>query len=79
MKYKVKMKFYCEIVKDFNNVYYANLYIDEELITDLPEYVSYSTLRKAIKDKTGVKIPFAKEIKFEKVGRKQYGYFETEV
>lgn len=74
------MKFHCEIVKDFNNVYYANVCIDDgDLLQDLPEYVAYTTLRKAIKDKTGVTIPYVREIKFEKCGRKQYGYFETEV
>lgn len=73
------MNVHCEIVKDFNNVYYANLWVRDDLFTDLPEYVAYSTLRKAIKDKIGVTIPYVKDIKFEKCGRKQYGYFETEV
>lgn len=74
------MKFQCEIVKELDNSYYANVGIDGYCLEqDLPEYVGFSTLRKAIKNATGVTIPFVKEIKFEKAGRKQYGYFETEV
>lgn len=44
-------KWTCEIVKDFDGTYYANLCISGELIKGLPENVDYKTLIESIKNK----------------------------
>ena len=64
-----------EIVRDFDGTYYANVTNNDELIKDLPEYVNYSTLKKAIKGKINFELPLLKTLKFEKLHRKAYAYF----
>ena len=66
------MKWHCEIVMDFDGRYYANLYVDDKKIEDLPHYVNYRVLRKAIKEKTGIEIVNQRELIFIKFGRKRY-------
>ena len=66
------MKWHCEIVMDFDGRYYANLYVDDKKIEDLPYYVNYRILRKAIKEKTGIEIVNQRELIFIKFGRKRY-------
>lgn len=68
------MKWSCEIVMDFDGRYYANLFIDDKLFEDLPEYVDYRTLRKAIKEKTGIELVNQKELIFYRFGRKRYAH-----
>jgi hypothetical protein len=57
-------KWTCEIVKDFDGTYYANMYVNGKRI-DLPEYVDYRTLKNAIKEKTGIEILKHKDMIFE--------------
>lgn len=70
------MYYTCEIVKDFNGLYYCNLFIDGEQIKDMPEYVSFETIIDAIYEKIGVKL---ENIGFERIGRKFYGYAEGDI
>ena len=66
------MKWHCEVVMDFDGRYYANLYVDDKMIEDLPDYVNYRALRKAIKEKTGIELVNQKELIFTRYGRKRY-------
>lgn len=70
------MKWTCEIVRD-SGKYYANLCYGGELIKGLPEYVDYKTLSQAIRLKTGVCILKAKDMIFEKCGRKEYAMIDN--
>lgn len=45
---------------------------------DLPEYVGWTTLKKAIYEKTGRKVKL-KELSWDKFGRKEYAYIEGDV
>lgn len=67
----------CEIVKDFDGRYYANLFINGKFCGGLPEYVDYKTLKQAIALK-GVQLPNASELRFEQYGRKSYARFDSE-
>lgn len=60
------------VVRDFDNLYYANVFLDDEQINDLPEYVSYRELKKAIKGKINYDLPVLKNLRFYKYGRKYY-------
>ena len=66
------MKWHCEVVMDFDGRYYANLYVDDKKIEDLPAYVNYRVLRKAIKEKTRIELLNQKELLFCRFGRKRY-------
>lgn len=66
---------FVEIVKDFDNSYYANVSINEESIRGLLEYVDYKTLKKDVKNQLELKLPSLKNLKFSRYGRKQYAYF----
>ena len=70
-------KILVEIVKDFDGRYYANMTINGELVRDLPEYVDYNTLRNCIKEHYHFELIRAKELIFEKIGRKQYAYMNN--
>ena len=70
-------KWTCEIVKDFDGTYYANLCISGELIKGLPENVDYKTLIESIKNKTGITMLKCKDMIFEKLGRKRYAYIDA--
>ena len=61
-----------EIVRDHDGTYYANVTKNGEYINGLPEYVDYNTLKTAIADHTGVILPPAGCLHFEKLGRKSY-------
>jgi len=67
----------CEIVKDFNGVYYANMFIEGQKVENLPEYVDYNTLKAAIRQETGVEILKCKDMIFEKSGRKYYAFLDN--
>lgn len=67
----------CEIVKDFDGSYYANLFINGKYTCGLPEYVDYKTLKKAIASK-GVQLPNLSELCFERYGRKSYVQINSE-
>ena len=66
-----------EMVRDFDNTYYANMTIDGEIVKGLPEYVDYRTLNKAIRNQTGFCILRMKDLRFKKYGRKSYAYFNN--
>lgn len=70
------MKFTCEIVQDLGT-YYANLFVDNKQIMELPEYVDYKTLAKAIRQETGICIPKRKDMLFEKIQRKYYAMIDN--
>ena len=69
-------KWYCEVVKDFNGVYYANMCINGNVVEGLPENVDYKTLKAAIKIQTGKEILKCKDMIFERFGRKQYALID---
>jgi transcription initiation factor IIE alpha subunit len=70
-------KWTCEVVRDFDRTYYANMYVDGNMVKDLPEYVDYKTLKEAIKQKTGIEILKCKDMIFEKYGRKYYAFIDA--
>lgn len=70
-------KFTCEVVKEFDGTYYANLILNGELVKGLPEYVSYKELAQAIKEKTGIVILKCKDMIFERCGRKYYAFIDA--
>lgn len=63
-----------EIVRDHDGTYYANVFIDGEWVSDLPEYVGFKTLKAAVRKATGVLLPKLKEMKFKRFGRKEYAH-----
>ena len=73
-----KINYSVEIVRDFNSVYYANIMKNgvDVVYEDLPEYVDYRTLRAAMKKVLGLDIPLS-ALKWEKFGRKSYGYYNN--
>lgn len=73
-----KLIYNCEIVKDFDGSYYANLFINGQFCCGLPEYVDYKTLKQAIALK-GVQLPNISELRFERYGRKSYAHFNSEI
>ena len=70
-------RWYMEIVQDFNGLYYANLWIEGQLVEGLPEYVDYKTLRTTIWDKTNIHIFNRKDMIFEGFGRKKYAHIDS--
>ena len=73
------MKYRVEIAKYFNNLYYANVTVDDgdnvkSYSEELPDTVDYRTLRKGIKNVTGIDLPRCKELKFEGGEYKKYAY-----
>lgn len=62
----------CEIVRDFDGTYYANIYVNRKYVYGLPEHVPYDTLKNEVKDKTGIEIPDCDGVVFRKLGRKYY-------
>lgn len=69
-------RIFIEIVKDFDNLYYANITLNGNSVKGLPEYVGYVELKKAVKEKLGYTLPNLKDLKFEKSGRKCYAHIE---
>ena len=69
-------KWTCEVVQDFDGSYYANMYVNGKHI-DLPQYVDYTTLRNAIKERTGIEILLRKDMIFERMGRKKYALLDA--
>lgn len=65
-------KLVIEIVKNRDGSYYANVTMNNEWVKGLPEYVSYRTLRSAVKEKTGFTLPSVKTLHFETISRKKY-------
>ena len=70
-------KFFLEVVQDFDGSYYANMVINGNPVQDLKEYVDYNTLRKDIRDKTGIEILKRKDMVFQQWGRKKYAYIDN--
>ena len=70
-------KWTCEVVRDFDGSYYANMCIGGNIVNDLPEYVNYKTLKEVIKQKTGIEILKCKDMIFEKHGRKYYAFLDA--
>lgn len=74
---RLKNKWFIEVIQDFDGSYYANLTIDGDLINDLPIHVNYNTLKKAIKNQTGIEILKRKDMIFHQYGRKKYAYIDA--
>ena len=72
-----KNKWFIEIVQDFNGTYYANMIKDGKRVEGLPEYVDYSTLRKAIEMKTGIQILKRKDLILQQSGVKKFAYIDN--
>lgn len=70
-------KFTCEIVRDFDGTYYANVCVDGKMVEGLPEHVNYNTLKDAIRRKANVEILKCKDMIWEKVGRKHYALIDA--
>lgn len=70
-------KWTCEVVQDFDGRYYANMYVNGKYVNNLPEYVDYTTLRSAIREKTGIEILLRKDMIFERNGRKKYALLDA--
>lgn len=70
-------KWFLEVVQDFDGSYYANLTIDAIPVKELPEYVDYNTLKKAIKEQTGIEILNRNDMIFQQNGRKKYAYIDA--
>mgnify|MGYP001312239469 CR=1 FL=1 len=70
-------KYDVEVVRDYNGLYYANMFKNGERVTGIPEYVNYRTLKKEIEHLTGFSILPMKTLKFKRVGRKQYARFNN--
>ena len=70
-------KWTCEVIRDFDGSYCANMAIDGEIIDGLPEYVDYNTLKLAISTKTGIEILKFKDMLFEKLQRKSYAFIDN--
>ena len=65
--------YFCEIVRDFDGTYYANLNYRGEYVP-LKEYDSYRELKKEAKAKGYDVLPNLSELNFERYGRKEYAY-----
>lgn len=66
---------YCEIVRDFDGTYYANLTWHGNYIP-LKENVSYRELRKECKEKGYDILPNLSKLIFEQYGRKGYAHIQ---
>ena len=64
------MRYKCEIIRDFDGKYYANLYIGE-WISSLTEYISYQTLKSALSERD-IMIPKFSDLIFQQMERKSY-------
>lgn len=64
-----------EIVRDFDGSYYVNFSAIPDGYAPLPEYVPYRTLKKAMREMTGIELPPIKGVRFERFGRKSYAYY----
>lgn len=71
-----KLIYNCEIVKDFDGSYYANVFIGDKYIYGLPEYVNYKTLKQALAQK-GIFLPNLNDLRFERCGRKSYAHINS--
>ena len=69
-KVKGTKKWFLEVVQDFDGSYYANLTVNAMPVKGLPEYVDYNTLKKAIKEKTGIDIPNKGDMIFSKMAER---------
>lgn len=73
-----KIKLVCELVRDFDGTYYANISVDGNRVSDLPENIDYRTLKKAIKEQYRVELPLVKDLVFQRIGRKSHATFIRE-
>jgi hypothetical protein len=71
------MKWICEIVRDFDGTYYANMTDENGYVSGLPEYVNYKTLIDGVEEKTGRCLPLCKHLKFKNIGRKGYAIIQA--
>lgn len=70
-------KWFIEVVQDHDGTYYANMAIDGQPVRDLPQNVDYTTLREAIRNRTGVEILKRKDMQFQQFGHKKYAYLDN--
>lgn len=63
-----------ELVKEFDGTYCMNMAIGGQLVTGLPEHTTYTNIKKVAKAEYNLSLPRLSEFKFEKCGRKRYGY-----
>lgn len=64
-------RWFCKVIKDKDNKYYAHMEIEGQEVKDLPMNVDYKTLKKSIEDKTGVIILKYKDMIFEKLSNSE--------
>lgn len=62
----------CEIIRDFDGTYCANLAINGDPVQGLPGNVAYRDLKAAVLKEAGVQLPDVGSLRFTKMGRKQY-------
>lgn len=72
------MKWTCEII-DHGNIYKANLELNGKPVAGLPEYVGYHHLKRAIRERTGVRITGRKDLSFEQREMARYAYCKGEI
>lgn len=66
-----------EIVRDFDGLYYANIWVDGVFQSGIKEYVGYKELRRSIRDALHVDIGRASDLLFVPFGgRKAYAAVE---
>lgn len=71
------MKWFCEIVKDFDGTYCANMTNENGMVRGLPENVNYKTLCNGIRATTGISLVPCKYLKFKQHGEKKYAYVQN--
>lgn len=81
------MKFFIEIVQDFDGTYCANMtvggtdsdgfYREPHTVLEIPEYTDYKTLRQNVRSITGIEMPRRNQLRFQKFGRNKYAYIDA--
>lgn len=69
-----------EIVRDFDGLYYANLWLNGVFQSGIKEYVTYRELRESIRDAVHVDIGRASDLRFVSFGgRKSYAEIDMQM
>lgn len=70
-------KWFLEVVQCKDGTYYANMAVEGNFVRDLPLYVDYNTLKRAIRLKTGISILHKKDMIFQRSGTQNYAYIDA--
>ena len=70
-------KWFLEIVQNYDGTYYANMTINGAIVRNLPESVDYDTLKREIRQRTGIEILKRKDLNFQQRGGKKYAYIDA--